>query len=67
METLGRGFLFIKILPKTTPEDRPEVCDGGGGEEQKILLFLELPSLMNVNFQPIIRGLKNDIFDWDQV
>ena len=34
METLGRGFLFIKILPKTTPEDRPEVCDGGGGEEE---------------------------------
>ena len=22
---------------------------------------------MNVNFEPIIRGLKSDIFDWDQV
>ena len=21
----------------------------------------------NVNFEPIIRGLKSDIFDWDQV
>ena len=21
----------------------------------------------NVNFEPIIRGLKNDILDWDQV
>ena len=21
----------------------------------------------NVNFEPIIRGLKNDNFDWDQV
>ena len=34
METLGGGFFFIKILPKTTSEDRPEVCDGGGGEVQ---------------------------------
>ena len=23
--------------------------------------------LANVNFEPVIRGLKSDIFDWDQV
>ena len=22
---------------------------------------------VDVNFEPIIRGLKNDMFDWDQV
>ena len=35
----------------------------GGG-----VSLLQAPELlMNVNFEPIIRGLKSDIFDWDQV
>ena len=29
------------------------------------LVWLYQPE--NVNFEPIIRGLKNDNFDWDQV
>ena len=27
----------------------------------------QLQQPVNVNFEPIIRGLKSDIFDWDQV
>ena len=27
----------------------------------------QLDQLENINFEPITRGLKSDIFDWEQV